>query len=93
MASQIAVLEEQKSEDLEDENDDDEEAKLRSDGAELNSKSNGLNENPDINDVPMEESQVKTENHMLAFCCLHISILFFLLAVPAIFSSSYMENL
>lgn len=62
MTRQIAVLEEQKNEELEDDNNDDEEAKpsdTSPDGAELNSQSNGLNDKPDINDVPMEETQVK----------------------------------
>lgn len=63
MTRQIAVLEEQKNEDLEKDDDDDEEEAKPSDsspgGPELNSQSNGLNEKPDINDVPMEEPQVK----------------------------------
>ncbi|KAK4772784.1 hypothetical protein SAY86_014559 [Trapa natans] len=57
----ITVLEEQKNEDLEQENNDEEEeaepAVTSPDGVDLNSQSNGLNDKPDINDVPMEDTQ------------------------------------
>ncbi|KAK4765003.1 hypothetical protein SAY86_026093 [Trapa natans] len=57
----IAVLEEQKNEDLEQENDDEEEeaepVDTSPDEAGLNSRSNGLHDKPDINDVPMEDTQ------------------------------------
>lgn len=55
---QVAVLEEQKREDTEKA---DEEAKPNDadlNSAEPTSKTNGFDEKPDINDVPMEENQV-----------------------------------
>ncbi|XP_031397744.1 uncharacterized protein LOC116208437 [Punica granatum] len=61
----IAVLDELKNEDLENENNDDEEAKpsdMEPGSAELNSKSNALSEKPDINDVPMEENQENNQS-------------------------------
>ncbi|OWM85605.1 hypothetical protein CDL15_Pgr029028 [Punica granatum] len=65
LTRQIAVLDELKNEDLENENNDDEEAKpsdMEPGSAELNSKSNALSEKPDINDVPMEENQENNQS-------------------------------
>ena len=68
---QIAVLEEQKNEDAEneaaenidddddDDDDDDKQIDIDPNATESTAKVEVLDEKPDINDVPMEENQVK----------------------------------
>ena len=67
---QIAVLEEQKNEDAEneaaeniddddDDDDDDKQLDIDPNATESTAKVEVLDEKPDINDVPMEENQVK----------------------------------
>ena len=64
---QIAVLEEQKTDSAEDEAAEkvDDEAKPIDVDADASTKDGGLDEKPDINDVPMEENQVKCPYELL----------------------------
>lgn len=55
---QVAVLEEQKNEALEQVEDEAKPMETETDGVEPTSKSDGFEEKPDINDVPADESQV-----------------------------------
>jgi hypothetical protein len=75
LAVQIAVLEEQKIEDLEneaaekvDDDDDDKQIDIDSNATESTAKVEVLDEKPDINDVPMEESQVNWIHISFLFC-------------------------
>jgi hypothetical protein len=68
---QIAVLEEQKNEDAENEaaeNDDPKPIDIDPSATESTPKGEVLEEKPDINDVPMEESQVKRLHISFLFC-------------------------
>ena len=59
---QIAVLDEQKREDAEKADDEAKPSDSDQSAAEPTSKTNGFDEKPDINDMPMEENQVKCHN-------------------------------
>uniref|UniRef100_A0A5B6YJH1 Uncharacterized protein n=1 Tax=Davidia involucrata TaxID=16924 RepID=A0A5B6YJH1_DAVIN len=58
----IAVLEEQKNEAAEKVDDEAKPSDIEPNAAEPTSKSDGFDEKPDINDVPMEESQALDDN-------------------------------
>ncbi|KAL3521896.1 hypothetical protein ACH5RR_014730 [Cinchona calisaya] len=70
----VAVLEEQKNEALEQVDGEAKPMETEKDSVELNSKSDGFDEKPDINDVPAEESQAP-ENGPLGRQDLNESIL------------------
>lgn len=59
---QIAVLEEQKREDAEKADDEAKPSDADLSAVEPTLKTNGFDEKPDINDVPMEENQVPCHN-------------------------------
>lgn len=59
---QIAVLEEQKREDAEKADDEAKPSDADLSAAEPTMRTNGFDQKPDINDVPMEENQVPCHN-------------------------------
>ncbi|XP_034698379.1 uncharacterized protein LOC117923963 isoform X2 [Vitis riparia] len=61
---QIAVLEEQKREDAEKADDEAKPSDADLSAAEPTLKTNGFDEKPDINDVPMEENQALDQNQL-----------------------------
>ncbi|XP_059663929.1 uncharacterized protein LOC132309627 [Cornus florida] len=61
----IAVLEEQKNEDAENADDETKPSDTEPNAVEPTSKSDGSDEKPDINDVPLEEHQVPNDNPLV----------------------------
>lgn len=82
MSSQIALLEEEKDEDVEinaAENVDDEEKPSENDlsSVEPNNKSGNSDEKPDINNIPMEVSEVTCSEHLVPVYFFYLLILSF----------------